>query len=876
MPFPPKLYKALLLVPAGALLLYAGLRMNARSAGTPPNTTPGKQSDGTYLVPTGQTITPAGKNITFESRPVDMALSPDGRILAVMMPREVRLFDTTTQQFRQEKLPGLHNLGGIAWASDGRTLYTAGRARSGPNSPFYGAIFVRRFDSAYHATESKPILFAFTPAYTPNNHTNLAEPCGLVLSPDNKTLYASLFNNGTLATVDLTSYNPASGAARRVQTPVGSSPERVIIGPGGRTLYVANRGGKAPETGDTLDIDDPVVIDPGTDKVITGTVSVLDTATINSDPLHAVIKTIPVGLQPVDMTLSPDNRRLFVACSGSGSVAVVDLNIGSVVETVRTTPAPFGLGASAPNGLALSRDRRTLYVSLGGDNAIEMLTLGRAAGGANASTQITGLIPTAWFPLGILSSANGSTLYVINSKGIGSLGALHYRPNVGGGPPEAGPGEPLAPTAHKGHSVYSILGSLSVISVPDAPTLQRYSAQVVRNNHFDRMNAAMTQRPDPFWSRFKHVMLIIKENRTYDQVLGDMPVPSGHVGGDPHLVMFGKKVTPNHHALAQEFGLFDNLYCTGTISADGHHWLNEAFANDYLERTLNSFPRSYPCCGSDPLSYAGTPSLWQAAMEAGRSFRNYGEYPQRRSMKRYSNNDYNITHVRATPDRNMDVAHAEILLGDLTSNNPNNALPQLTYVWLSNDHTFGLMPKAFTPEACVADNDLALGKLVDFITHSKRYWQDEPTAIFVVEDDTQGGLDHVEGHRTVGFVISPYNRRGQVFSTNYNQLNMLRTIEVMLELKPLNQFDAAALPMRDIFLETPDFRPYTQQKNEIALNQRNPVARTLSAEKRHWAEVSAQLDFSAPDRADPEQLTEVLWHNAHGEEAYPPSDAALW
>ncbi len=434
-----------------------------------------------------------------------------------------------------------------------------------------------------------------------------------------------------------------------------------------------------------------------------------------------------------------------------------------------------------------------------------------------------------------------------------------------------GPGGTVEGGNFVGHSVYAVVGSLGIVETPDTKSLAQYTAQVARNNHFDRMDAALKQKPDPFWSRFKHVVLVIKENRTYDQVFGDVAVPSGHIGGDPHLVMFGAKVTPNHHALAREFGLFDNLYCSGAISADGHHWLNEAFASDYAERAMNLYPRSYPCCGTDPLVYAGNPFLWQAAMQAGRTFYNYGEFAPLPSIQRHSDNQYNAKY-EVTADRNEDVAHCERILADIA--NESKPLAQLTTIWFPNDHTSGTRPGSYTPEADVADNDLAVGKLVEAITHSKKYWQDEPTVIFVVEDDAQGGLDHVEGHRTVGLVISPFNRRNQIVSTNFNQLNMLRTIELILDMKPLNQFDAAALPMRGIFTDKGDFQPYTARKNEIALNLKNPPLKRLSGTARHWAALCAELDFSEPDRADPETLTEALWHHAHGDEAYPPPTAA--
>jgi YVTN family beta-propeller protein len=864
-----------LLVPAIATILYGGYRLSARPAHN--EILVGIQSGGAVFVPTGQTLSPAGKNITFEGRPVDMALRPDGKLLAVMLPTGVKLLDTATSQFTLDTLPGTHSFGGIVWSKDGSTLYATGKeGRKGGRSGSSGVVYVTHFDAEGHPTAQAPIAFQFDSRIKPNFAASDAVPAGLALSPDGARLYVSLFNNATMAAVDLGSYDAATGAAQITETPVGSSPERVVVSADGDKIYVANRGGRAPEPGDTMDTADPVVVDPDTYKASTGTLSVVSAAQFAANNGgQTVTKSISVGLQPADLALSPDGKRLYVANANNDSISVVDTGSDQVVETIPTSPAPGHLAASSPNGLAVSRDGGTLYVTLGGDNAVEVIKLDAQAGGSAAQTHVSGLIPTAWFPLGVMLSADGANLYVANSKGIGSLGPVVTRPrSQGAAMPQAGPGGALGGDAYTGHSVYAVMGSVGVVPVPDDKTLTQMTAVVTQNDHFDRMDAAIKQQPDPFWSRFKHVILVIKENRTYDQVFGDIKVPAGHIGGDPHLLMFGEQITPNQHALAHEFGLFDNLYCSGTISADGHHWLNEAFASDYSERAMNVYPRSYPCCGTDPLVYAGNKFLWQAAMDAGVSFRNYGEFAPLPSIKRHSSAEYN-NHYDVTADRNEDVAHADRILADLQDygTKPPVGLKQLTTIWFPNDHTSGTSPGAFMPESDVADNDMAVGKLVDAITHSKKYWLDEPTLIFVVEDDAQGGLDHVEGHRTVGLVISPYNKRHQIVSTNYNQLNMVRTLELVLGMKPLNQFDAAALPMREVFQNHADYRPYTLEKNRIALNLRNPPLKKLSGTARHWAAVSAMLDFSEPDRADPEQLTAVLWGHTHKDEAYPPASA---
>ncbi|MCW3098819.1 MAG: beta-propeller repeat protein [Chthonomonadaceae bacterium] len=864
----------ILLLPAAGLL-YGAMRLAAKPADRSPDTAIiGKQPDGTYFVPTGQTLSPTGKNITFDGRPVDMALRPDGKMLALMCQRGTRLFNVQTQEFLPDLLPGSHDFGGIVWSKDGHTLYTTGKApgtrRNGTTTP-PGAVFVTHIDDSGTVTQTPPIGFALKSRITPNKNAKDSQPCGLALSPDEKSLYVTLFNNGTLAAVDLSSYNAQTGEATYAETPVGSSPEKVVVSRDGSKIYVANRGGKVPEAGDTLDEDDPVVVDPKTYKASTGTVSVVAAAQIATDAEHAVSKTISVGLQPTDMTFSADGSRLFVANANNDSVSVIGVDSDTVVETIATSPAPGRLAASSPNGLAVSKDGGTLYVTLGGDNAVAVISLDAAAGGAAPATKIAGLIPTAWFPLGVTLSPDSSSLYVANSKGIGSLGSTVTRArSEGAAMPQAGPGGTLQSDSLSGHSVYSVLGSLGVIPVPDRAALAQLTAIVTRNDHFDRMAQAVSGKRDAFWSRFKHVILVIKENRTYDQLFADIPVPPGHIGGDPSLLMFGEKITPNHHAIAHEFGLFDNLYCSGAISADGHHWLNEAFADDYSERAMNNYPRSYPCCGTDPLVYAGNKFLWQAAMDGGRTFRNYGEFNPLPSIRPHSDAGYNGK-FQVGPDRNQDVAHSERILKDLAGAAP---LADLTTIWFPNDHTSGTRPGSYTPESDIADNDLAVGKLVDAVSHSTKYWHDEPTVIFVVEDDAQGGLDHVEGHRTVALIASPFNKRGQIFSTNFNQLNMLRTIEQILNIPPLNQFDAAAIPMRSVFQEKGDFQPYTVRKNLIALNAVNPPLKKLTGTPRRWAEVSSRLDFSAPDRANPEQLTEALWHHTHGDAAYPPPTAS--
>ncbi len=844
---------------------------DASRADVPVHEVVGLQRNGSYLVPTGQILRPVGKQLQFDGRPVDMALSPNGKTLALLLPTGIRLVDVAKGAFVGDLNRSRHNFAGIAWSHDGTRLFSSATA-SGPDGRMQGAIAVDRVNADGTLVPLKSITIPLKVGIQPDIRAKNSGTCGMVISPNGKWLYVSLFENAAVACVNLATYNAATGIAGYTEVPVGSSPDALAISPDGSRLYAADRGGRRPQAGDTEDLGDPVVVNPVTYKADTGEVTVIDTQRAALEPGRAVVAEIAVGLQPTALAVSPSGLRLYVACSNSDELDVINTANFQLVDKLDTSPAPAKLGDSSPNGLAVTRNGRRLFVSLGGDNAIAEYQLSTADGGEGSTTRRLGLIPTAWFPIDVCLVDNDTTLCIANSKGVGSLGSLyHFHPDpYGAASPAQGPGGLNVPAGgFVGHTVYNVIGTLGLVPIPNDARLREDTANTAEYDHFVRMAVAVNNRPSPFWSRFKHVIMIIKENRTYDQVFGDVKTPIGTPGGDPNLVMFGRVVTPNHHALAARFGLFDNLYCSGEISADGHHWIDEAFADDYDERMLDRYPRSYPCCGTDPLSFAGTQFLWQAAMNRGISFRDYGEYGPLPSIARHADPTYNMP-AAITASQNEDVNHEHQFEADVKQ----HGLPRLTYLWFPNDHTSGLRPGAYTPESDVADNDLALGRLVSFISHSRKYWHDEPTCIFVVEDDAQGGLDHIDGHRTVGLVISPFNREHQVNSSFYDQLTMDRTMELMLGMPPQNQFDAAATSMRNAFTSKGDFRPYDFVPNKIALDERNPQAAALSGEAKHWAEVASRLNFSAPDLADPAKVTAMLWFHTHGNAPFPPPDAA--
>jgi hypothetical protein len=414
--------------------------------------------------------------------------------------------------------------------------------------------------------------------------------------------------------------------------------------------------------------------------------------------------------------------------------------------------------------------------------------------------------------------------------------------------------------------------------VPDTPKLAAYTETVYKNCPYsDAMLAAAkpgaaptaipTKVGDP--SPISHIIYIIKENRTYDQVFGDMPEGNG----DPSLVMFGERVTPNQHKLAREFVLLDNLYCNGHVSADGHPWSTMAYNTDYVARNWALTYSGRKGVGDDDegdLERAPSGYLWDACARAGLSYRSYGEYGHRVSQ---SDGSFKmdgrvpglVGHMSpefgiGTNGRNRDTDRVEVFLKEFHQYEQDTNLPRFMVMSLGENHTTGTSPGTFTPEACVASNDLALGRLVEAVSHSK-YWP--ATAIFVIEDDAQNGPDHVDAHRTAGLVISPYTKRKVVDSTQYSTAGMIRTMELILGLSPLSQFDAAATPMFASFTDRADTASYTHENPRIDLNARN-------GELAYGAERSRRMDFSEYDRIDDFELNEILWHAVKGKDAPMP------
>jgi hypothetical protein len=544
-----------------------------------------------------------------------------------------------------------------------------------------------------------------------------------------------------------------------------------------------------------------------------------------------------------------------VANANSDTVSRIDTRTGRVVRTLNVRPgrqAPLG---SSPNALAISDDAGRLYVANAANNAVAVVDT-RRAGDA-----VLGLLPTGWYPTAVALEAGGKALWVASGYGLGSIAPTKY--------------------GTAGRSFRDRVGFVSRIELPEKNELARYTRQVLANN--GRLGGQAVPMDGRIPSPIRHVFYVIKENRTYDQVLGDLKQGNG----DASLVQFGREVTPNHHALAEQFVLLDNYYAPGDQSALGHRWCTQGYASDWLHKFSNA--RN----DTNPMLFAPSDFLWDHARQHGLTVRSYGErgtvriepptagwleiyrdWQQKAGRVRISAEpvvlglaDIYHPHYAGFNVKVPDQVRLDEFLREFTGYEKNGQLPRLVILLLPQDHTHGTAPGYPTPRACVADNDLALGRLVEAVSRS-RYWRE--SAIFVTEDDAQDGVDHVDGHRTVGFVISPWTRHGVTDSTFYTAINMYRTVEQILGLPPSNQFDLAAEPMFSVFAERADARPYTALANRVPLDEMNPPLQALRGRARELARASSRMNFEEPDAAPEEELNQAIWYSVKGERARYP------
>ena len=792
---------------SGGGLAYAGMTKQA-----------GPRGDGTAITPIGYAVTPAGEQAGLGNLPLNAALHPDGRTLLVTNNgqgvQSLQLVDVgdteVTQTLRYASPESLYV--GAVWSPDGRTAYASAAANS--------KIRVLSF-SAGKLTEGDPLTL---PTTTPDGKAVTLFPAGLAPTPDGRRLVVADQLGNAVTVFDLATKTPQTVA-------VGARPVWVTLSRDGRTAYVSDQGGS---TLDVLDVSGPT-------PVVTG--------------------QIPVGLHPNKSLLSPDGSSLYVANGDDDTVSVVDVAAKKQTRSISVQPtkgAPIG---SNPTGLALDPSGQTLYVTNSGNNALAVVDLGTAS--------VTGMVPTGWYPSSV-TWADGRLL-VTNAKGLGA------GPNKGPGQPNPEDPGPKDPQKYSGSMIE---GTLSNVEAPRRDELARYSAQVRKNNDPVKARGSVVPTGKGQPSPIKHVIYVVKENRTYDQVLGSL----GKGNGDPSINLFGDESAPNTRELSRRFTTIDNFYADAEVSANGWNWVAQANSNPYAEQmwpaNYSGRKAPYPSESGAPENAAQNPAsayLWQRFNAAGVSFANFGFYVKKVGTELHAADpvlDAQTDHGYqgydlSCPDSSGTFSPLKTTCGEprldrwLTSFRKYEAagtMPTVQFLRLPNDHTSGTSAGKPTPKAMVADNDYALGRLVDTVSKSE-FWKD--TVILVTEDDAQNGPDHVDAHRTLALAISPYTQTGTVDSTFYSTASMVRTIGLLAGTGPLTQFDDYSTPMSASFTKNPNGRTYDVIKPTYPMTSVNGATAPMAA-------ASAGQSLDKEDQIDERTFNEAVWKSVKGEDSPMP------
>ena len=899
-------------------LLAAGLGFPALAAAQSvpyPTYVTGPQPNGSWVVSDGQIITPAGTQVDLgiRVRAKAIAVNPTvgshtAAVLTLGASEAVEVFDTRTGAVLQNYLTfGVDSSGsysGIAYSADGKYLVfsqdssnvtVAKVSETGmleddvqvsvpPNNSFISC-----FPNSPPASYGNPCGSFYSPS--------TSYPGGIALSKDGKSAYALLNQNDTLAKIDLTATPPAMSWQIRV----GNAPHSILLSHDGTTAYVSNEGGRAA-TGADFQVNSAgteIVADPVVGAAITGTVSVVDLATMK------VATTIPTGLHPTGMAFYGHGRYLLVANTYSDTISVIDtarkevawtINLGLPIGVPDAGQSAYG---AAPNSIAVDAPKGIAYVALYNANAVAVVDITKGS-----KNPVLGMIPVAYAPCSVVLDEAQKALIVANDKGIGARYSFETDWGV------------------TDYNTHQDNGTVSIVPVPNSETLEAMTKQVFENNHWDLTqniksasggspNAKPVAIPakigDP--SLIKHVFLIVRENRTYDQILGDVAAGDG----DASLAVFGGSNTPNAHALVKRFPLFDNFYDPSRQSADGHQWINEGMAPYADDIQSPDWVRSYPGGNAgDALAYQNKGFLFSEAAAAGLSLKIYGEYVENNTYKQpngstsepswsefyadaqkfeagleptlyYQNTVQAESSLPAVYNHLVtnfpyfdlgipDQFRVDLWVQDFHKDVAAGTVPRLSILWIMCDHTGG--PP--TGQAEQADNDLAVGRIIDYISHSN-VWSS--SAIFIEEDDAQNGVDHIDGHRSPGYIVSPYAvQNGPTDHTYYTQVNMTRTIEQILGLTPMNQFDLVASPMRTAFVEgkvpEDNFKPWTHVPNQVPLDEGVTVSAAntkdssaLKALRAAWLQKKADIfagKLTKPDAEDPDTVNHLNWYMATG------------
>jgi len=762
-------------------------------------------------LPNGWSITPAGKSVNLDDLPLNMVVSSSKKYLAVtnngQSTQSIQLIDIATEKVVSQVAVTKSYLG-LAFSEDEKQLYA-----SGGND---NKILVYNVESDKLITQDPIILGKPWPKDI--------SPAGLCIDDSQSRLYVVTKGDSSLYTCDTKS--------KQINTKLnlGAAAYTCLLSPDKSQLYVSLWGNS---------------------KVL-----IIDT---KSNTIKAEIAT---NKNPNDMILTQNGQFLFVANGNDNTVGVIDLPKLKIVETLTTSIFPNAPVGSTPNGLALSADENTLYIANADNNCLAVFDVTKK--GQSASK---GFIPTGWYPTGV--KVINEKIFVLNGKGF---------------TPKANPNGPQPlkikkpqdiganPEANKGVVEYIgglFKGTLSIINQPSLTDLESYSQLVYANTPYSKnreLNAEGEKgNPIPLKvgdkSPIKYVFYIIKENRTYDQVLGD--VKGGN--GDPNLCLFPERTTPNQHALAKEFVLLDNFYVDAEVSADGHNWSSAAYANDYVEKNwVTSYGGrggSYDYEGQKSIAYPRDGFIWDHCARTGISYRSYGwfadnEKPNIKAIEGHfcpTFKGYNLGY--------MDIKREEAWEKDFDELLAKNAVPNFNSVRFGNNHTSGARLGMPTIEAAVADNDLAVGRFVEHLSKSA-IWKE--SAVFILEDDAQNGSDHVDAHRSIAFVAGGFVKRNFVDHTMYTTSGMLRTMELILGLKPMSQYDAAATPMWRCFTDKATTAPFKSVEANIDVNAKNVAVNSNSRK-------SQLLDFSKPDMINDKLFSEIIWKTLRGENSVMPT-----
>jgi YVTN family beta-propeller protein len=804
---------------------------------------PGRKPDGSTLLANQWSIRPAGAQVGVGDFPVNIAVHPSGAYAAVLDcgygQHEIVVLRLPSGKLVSRTAVDVAFYG-LQFSADGSELITSGADDE----------VVRAFAFADgRLTHGRELRM--------RDVSEVGLVSGVALSAGGSTAYAV-----ELFAMDLVALNMRSGETLW-RTPLIQAGDTVKLGreilPEDFDLAAGEKRAAAAKRMVSPGAPWPYgcIVDAARGRVYVslwgrGEVAAVDTGS------HAVVARWKTGEHPSEMVLDPAGRRLFVANGNENTVTVLDPETGRAVETLSVAFSPDEPPGATPNSLAVSPDGRRLFVANAGINAVAVFDVQKPG-----ESRSMGFIPAGWYPTSVRVTPDGKNLLIANGRGVLPKANRH------------GP----QPGLQEGREEYIggiFEGTVGIVPLPAkdeelASKLSAWTAQARRGSPGTGVASARPKgspvpaRPgDP--SPIEYVIYIIKENRTYDQVLGDLP----GANGDPALCLFDESITPNHHRLAKEFVVLDNFYVDGEVSANGHEWSTAAFATDFVQKIWPlSYGHSsrgktpYPAEGNFPIARPKNGYLWDRAAQAGVSYRSYGEFvvngpkPDAPGYTRVAALEGHIDPLFRSFDLDYsDQKRADRFISELHRYEREGGMPRLQILRLPNDHTSGTAKGKLTPRAFLADNDLAFGRLVEAVSRSK-FWP--KTAIFVLEDDAQDGPDHIDAHRSIAYVISPYTAKGRRDSTMYSTSSMLRTMELILGLKPMSEFDAKAAPMFGAFQTKPDLKPYKASPVSVPLDEHNVASA--------WgAEASEAMDFTREDAAPEGVLNDIIWRSVKGAE----------